>query len=171
LSRLAVFSPAALRAMFSPDADASLMILLTISGEDIDQTIRVCDSYTQRLSTTGPEIIYGTISRGKEFIFLPMNISLPTEEQMAAPRCSITLHDVTRYLTPVIRTIHTSPNVLMELVLNTTPDNVEASYPGFIMSGITYNKDVITAELTVEHLTNEPFPAGTFLPSYFPGLY
>jgi hypothetical protein len=171
LSRLSIFSPGALRAMFSPNSDASLLILLTITGEDIGQPIRLCDGYTQRLASGGADVIYGTVSRGNEFIFLPLNITLPTEEQTASPRCSITIYDVTRYLTPVIRSIHTSPNVLMELVLNTTPDTLEASFPGFLMAGINYNKDVVTAELVVESLTNEPFPSGTFLPSAFPGLY
>jgi hypothetical protein len=59
----------------------------------------------------------------------------------------------------------------IELVLASSPDVVEVSFPGFLMSGISYNANQVTAELSVETLTLEPFPANTFTPSYFPGLF
>lgn len=173
MSRLASLSPAALRAMFSPDADDTLITLLTISGAGITTPIRIADGYTGRLAglTTDDEVIYGVPSRGNDYIFLPFSITLPTEEQASAPRCNITINDVTRYLIPTIRTISSSPTVTMELVLSSSPNTVEASFPGFKMAGISYNANTITAELTVESLAAEPFPAHTFTPSYFPGLF
>jgi hypothetical protein len=39
------------------------------------------------------------------------------------------------------------------------------------MGAVNYNKDQITAELVVQSLAAEPFPAHTFTPSYFPGLF
>jgi hypothetical protein len=65
----------------------------------------------------------------------------------------------------------TALNVSIELVLTRTPDVLEISFPGFLMSGITYNANSIVADLNVESLAIEPFPAHTFTPSYFPGLY
>ena len=171
MSRLSSLSPAALRVMFSPDADDTLITLLTISGDGIAEPIRIADGYTQRISETADEVVYGVRSRSKDYVFLPIEITLPTEEQEAAPRCSITIHDVTRYLTPIIRSINTAPKVGIELVLASAPDVVEVSMPGFLMGGITYNANTVTAELTVENLTSEPFPAHTFTPSYFPGLF
>lgn len=171
MSRLGSLSPAALRAMFSPDSDDTLIILLTITGAGIETPIRLADNYTQRISETADEVMYGVKSRGLDFIFLPLQITLPTEEHAAAPRCNITINDVTRQLTPVIRSISSAPSVKLELVLSKTPDVVEASFPGFLMGGISYNANTITAELTVESLAMEPFPAHTFTPAHFPGLF
>lgn len=171
MSRLSSLSPAALRAMFSPDADDTLITLLTISGAGIDTPIRIADGYTQRISETDDEVVYGVVSRSNNYIFLPVELSLPTDEQEAAPRCSITIHDVSRQLTPIIRSINSAPSVNIELVLSSSPNTVEASFPGFLMGGISYNANTVTAELTVENLSMEPFPAHTFTPSYFPGLF
>jgi hypothetical protein len=170
VSRLATMSPAAVKALFSQESDATLITLLTITGAGITEPIRLADGYTQRVSETDDEVVYGVPSRGNDFLFLPLQINLPSEDD-AAPRSTITIHDVTRHLTPIIRTISTCPDVLIELVLSTTPNVVEASFPGFTMSGITYNANTIAAELNVDGLALEPFPAYCFTPAYFPGLF
>lgn len=170
MSRLASLSPEALKAMFSPDADSTLITLLTISGTGVT-TQRLADGYTQRISETADEVLYGVQSRGSNFIFLPFEITLPAEEQDGVPRIQVTFHDVTRQLIPIIRQINAALDVKIELVLSKTPDVVEVEFPGFLLSGTSYNQNTITAELTVESLVSEPFPAHTFTPSYFPGLF
>lgn len=171
MSRLSTLSPAALRAMFAPESDDNLIVLLTITGEGVDTPIRLADGYTQRLSETADDILYGVRSRGLDFVFLPLSVTLPTEEQAAVPRCQVAIHDVTRIIMPAVRAISTAPKVTMELVLSSTPDAVEAEFANFLMSSISYTADSITAELTVESLAVEPFPAHTFTPNYFPGLF
>lgn len=157
--------------MFSPDADATLITLLTFTGAGITEPIRIADNYTGRISETDDDIMYGVSSRGNDFMFLPLEISLPTEEVTGNPRCSITIHDVTRFLMPSIRSINTAPNVLVELVLSSTPDTLEASFLGFKMVSVNYNANTITAELAIESMATEPFPQHSFTPAYFPGLF
>ena len=171
MSRLSPLSPAALQARFSPDAGDSLIMLLTLDGPGIGAPIRLADGYTQRLSETADEVVYGVVSRSQSFMFLPMQITLPGEEDSAAPRFKITLHDVTRQLMPVIRSIPSAPTATLELVMMSTPDVVEASFPGFKLGSVNYNADSITADLSVESWAVEPFPAHTFSPAYFPGLF
>jgi hypothetical protein len=115
--------------------------------------------------------LYGVMSGAVPFLFLPFQLTLPTEEQAAAPRCSVTIHDVTRLMVPVLRTITSAPSVGIDLVLSSTPGTVEAAFPGFKMGAINYSAESISAELTVDSLATEPFPAHTFTPSYFPGLF
>lgn len=170
MSRLGSLSPAALRAVFSPDSDDTLIVLLTFTGTGVATPIRIADNFTQRLSETDDDVVYGVRSRGNDFIFLPFNFNLPTEDD-AAPRCKITINDVTRHLIPAIRMITQAPTVTIELVLASDPDVVEVSVGNFLMSAISYNADTITGELTVDVLANEPFPAHTFTPSYFPGMF
>lgn len=171
MSRLASLSPAALAAMFSPDADKTLITLLTVTGAGIATPVRLADHYLQRISETDDEVLYGVVSNGNNFIFLPFQITLPQEEQAAVPRCRITLHDVTRYLIPQLRTITSAPSVQVDLVLNSAPNTIEVSFGSFLMGGISYDAGSINADLTVESLATEPFPAHTFTPGYFPGLF
>lgn len=173
MSRLTTMSPEALRAVFSPEADSDLIFLLTIYDPVNPSNViaRLADGYTQRLSETETEVIYGVKSNGYDYIFLPMEIGLPSEDEAQAPRCSITLHDVTRYLTPTIRSISSSPAIKMELVLSKTPDIVEVSFEGFYINSFTYNANTVTTNLAMVDLEREPFPMHSFSPRYFPGMF
>lgn len=173
MSRLTTMSPDAIRAVFSPDADSDLIFLLTIydPANPANVVARLADGFTQRISETDDEVVYGVVSNGYEFTFLPIEVSLPTEEEAQAPKCSITIHDVTRYIVPIIRTISGPPKIKMELVLSKTPDNVEVSFDGFYINSFTYNADSVSASLSMIDLEREPFPMHSFTPRYFPGLF
>jgi len=173
MSRLTTMSPAALRAMFSPDADSDLIFLLTIYDPINTDTVmfRIADNFTQRLSETDVDIVYGVKSNGQDFVFLPIQISLPTEEEAQAPRCTLVLHDVTRLATAWIRTITGPPKVKMELVLSKSPDIIEASFSGFYITSFNYNVETVSAELAMVDYEREPFPMHTFSPAYFPGMF
>ena len=173
MSRLTTMSPDTIRAIFSPDADSDLLFLLTIYDPINTDTIiaRLSDGYTTRISETNDEVIYGVTSNGQNFTFLPMEVGLPTEEEAQAPRCSISLHDVTRYLTPIIRTITAPCKVKMELVLSKSPNIIEASFSGFYITSFSYNSQTVTAELAMVDYEREPFPMHSFSPVYFPGMF
>lgn len=173
MSRLTTMSPEAIRALFSPEADSDLLFLLTVYDPADGTTVitRLADGFTKRISETDNEIVYGVTSRSQDFVFLPMEISLPTEEEAQAPRCSIVLRDVTKYIIPIVRTIVGPPKVKMELVLSKTPDTVEATFSGFYISSFSYNADSVTADLSMVDYEREPFPMHSFTPAYFPGMF
>lgn len=173
MSRLASMSPSALKAVFSPDSDDDLIILLTIynPSNETEVIARIADGYTKRISETESDIMYGITSNGNDYMFLPMEISLPSEDEAQAPKCSIVMYDVTRYLTPIIRTITSPPRVKMELVLSKTPDVVEVSFSDFYISNFNYNADSVSAELSMIDYEREPFPMHSFTPQYFPGMF
>lgn len=191
MSRLSTLSGPALKAMFSTETDDSIITLLTIYNAAGDAPIaRLADNYIDRLiaGTTYPnqtvlgggssniltsdtDIVYGVVSNNNPYIFVPMEISLPSEEDNSAPKCSLTIHDVTRYLTPTIRSLNYSPKVKLELVMRSTPSTVEVSFSGFYITNISYNADSVNCELTMTDYAIEPFPSFTFTPQYFPGLF
>lgn len=193
MSRLASLTHATIKAMFSTESDATLMTLITVfdptSTNDNTVAARLCDNYLERLETNsiiglagypasdqtivtdGNDLVYGVVSRSNNYIFLPVEISLPTEEDNSAPKCSLVIRDVTRYLTPLIRNIQSPPRVLIELVLTSTPDVVEASFSSFYITSITYNADTVTCELAMTDFAVEPFPCFTFTPQFFPGIF
>lgn len=183
MSRLTSMSPEALKAIFSPETDSNLITTVTIYDPDnVNNVIlRLCDSFTKRISETTEEVIYGITWKGNDYTFLPMEISLPTEEQGQAPKCSITMFDVTRYVVPIVRTITGPPKIKLDLLLskyvepgntlfNTNAD-AEATFNDFYISNFTYNKDQVSAELTMINYEREPFPLHNFTPAYFPGLF
>lgn len=173
MSRLTSMSPNALKAVFSPDSDDDLIILLTIYNplNESEVIFRLADGFTKRISETESDILYGVTSNGFDYTFLPMEISLPSEDEAQAPRCSIVMHDVTRYLTPVIRTITAPPRIKLELVLTKSPDTIEVSFSDFYINNFTYNSDSVTANLAMTDYEREPFPMHSFTPRYFPGMF
>lgn len=173
MSRLTSMSPNALKAVFSPDSDDDLIILLTIYNplNESDVIARLADGFTKRISETADEVLYGVTSNGFDYTFLPMQISLPSEDEAQAPRCSIVMHDVTRHLTPIIRTITAPPRIKLELVLAKTPDVVEVSFSDFYINNFTYNADSVNADLAMIDYEREPFPMHSFTPRYFPGMF
>jgi hypothetical protein len=170
------FSAAAVQQFFAQDATDPLILLLTITapndvpGSDV---IRFANTYTQRLTSLEVDesfTVYGVVSRGNDFIFLPMEIELPSQDD-AAPRARITLHDVTREAMPLIRSVTSAPSVLLELVLASAPNTVELAFGGLTLSQISYTRDSITADIVADNLALEPFPQHTFVPANFPGLF
>lgn len=175
MSRLTRLSPEALKAMFSSETDEQIITLITIQDPANPNTpIRLADSFVQRITalTTDDEVIYGVVSRGQNYLFIPLEISLPSEEQTGAGNCSITLNYVTPEMIELVRQNLVNPTqVTLELVLSTNPDYVEAIFPGFQIIGVTYNSESISLQLDMVDFTKEPFPCYNFTPNYFPGLF
>jgi hypothetical protein len=166
------FSAAAIAQFFSPDADDPLILLMIITSGAT--TVRFANGYTQRLTALELDesmTVYGVVSNGENYIFLPMEITLPSDEEGAAPRAQLTLHDVTQEAMPLVRSVSSAPEVTLQAVLASAPDSVEMSVGGLTLTGIHYTRDAITGTLSADNLALEPFPADTFVPSCFPGLF
>lgn len=173
MSRLTTMSPEAIKALFSPNSDDTLVVLLTVYDPVNTTTavVRLADNFNKRILEDERDVYYGITSRGTDFIFIPMEISLPTEEHNTAPRASIVLRDVTRYITPLIRGLSGPPRIKLELVLYSNTDSVEAYFDYFYITNISYNNDTVSLDLGMIDYQTEPFPCYTFTPSYFPGLF
>lgn len=189
MSRLSTLSASAIKAMFSSETDERLIMLITIFDPNSPATpvIRLADGYTQRLTqnnpgdipgqpvTTDSDVIYGVVSRNHNYVFLPMEIQIPGEQETGLGNCSIVLQYVTPEAVELIRTQLNGPaKVSIELVLagsTSSPNNVEASFPGFYITNVTYSAESINLDLTMIDYAREPFPCYSFIPSYFPGLF
>lgn len=171
MSRLGTMSPQALKAFYSPDGDEQVIILLTLSGAGIASPIYLADGWTQRLSENDDDVVYGVISRGTPYIFLPLEIKLPSDEDGAAANAQVVIHNVTRQLTPALRQLTSPPNVTIEVILASNPNSVEVSFTGFKLNGFTYNSETVSGSLIVDQNTGEPFPRHSFTPNNFPALF
>ena len=188
MSRLSSMSPEALKAIFSPESSADLITLLSISDFDNNNTvIRICDNYISRLYgtdsmgnqlTNDEQIVYGVESRGQKYVFLPITVTLPSEEESGVPRCSLSIMDVTQLLIPVIRgTILRPLKLKLELILSTDPNctnnggNPEITLSQLYINSITYNADSVQCDVSMLSYQSEPFPSLSFTQRNFPGLF
>lgn len=178
MSRLSSLSSAAIRAMFGSETDEQLITLITIYDPDdqVTPVLRLCDGYIGELTnlTTDEEKVYGVHrnSDNVDFIFLPLQIQLPSEAETGAESCSLSLNYVTSEAIGIIRTQLTKPaKILIELILSGTPNVTEATFSGFYITDATYSQEQIRLSLSMISYSREPFPSFNFVPSYFPGLF
>lgn len=186
MSRLSTLTASAIKAMFSSETDERLIMLITIyePGNPASPAIRLADGFTQRLVnnnvgdilgqpvTTDDEVIYGVVSRSHNYVFMPMQVNIPGEPETGVSNCSLVLNYVTPEAIELIRTQLNGPaKVNIELILSGSTNSVEATFPGFYITSITYNAESITFDLTLIDYAREPFPCYNFIPSYFPGLF
>ena len=172
MSRLTTMSPEAIKQLFSPDADSTLVCLMTVYDTDgVTAVARIADNYLTRISETDDDVIYGVVSRGDSFNFLPLRITPPSEDSDSPTRCTVTLQDVTRHITPIIRSITSPPKVKLEWVLSKTPELVEVAHDDLFITNFQYDAQQVTAELSAIDMDREPIPAYSFTPQFNPGLF
>ncbi len=151
------------------ETDEVVICLLTIEHEEIDLPIYLSSDATVRLSEN--PLIYGTVSRGNEHLFLPFDFTLPDDKSDTPPRVQLTLDNVDQSLVGILRSFSTPASVLVELVLLSDLDHVELELPALQLGDVVITDVAISATLVTDGLINEPYPAGLFTPGTFPGLF
>lgn len=156
-------------AMYSQETGEIPVVLLTISHPSFAEIARLSSDPTTRLSDT--PLQYGTVSRGQTYIFCPFSTALPDDIDQRAPTARLMVENVSRKLVEIIRSVSSPATASIELVLASSPNSVEIEYPSFDIRSASYNANIMTLELSIDALTEEPYPAGNFDPSAFPGLF
>lgn len=152
-------TPETRRALHAPETAEIFTVLLTLTHPDMDVPIRVCDS--------GMDIT----SRGENYIAYPFALALPEDEDGRPPRARLSIDNIERQIVATVRSLTSSPFVTIEIIRRAAPDVVEARFEDFRFTNISYDSQVVEGDLTVEDFTAEPYPAGCFSPSLFPGLF
>ena len=152
-------SDALKRAAFAAETEEVFIVLLTIAHAEMEEPFRLSSDAVD------------TVSRGNTYYAFPFGLQLPDDSDEGPPKAKITVDNIDRNIVAAIRSISTWPSVTLEVVLASDPDVVEASFEDFQMREITYNSLVVEGTLSMEALLQEPYPAGTFNPSQFPGLF
>lgn len=144
-------------AMYGQETDEVIVVLLTISHEDIDPPIRIC-SNSENIE-----------SNGNTFIALPFEVTLPVDEIAEVPRAKISIDNIDRSIVVAVRNITTAATVLMEVVLASDPDTIESTFPDFTLDSVSYDQLTVSGELSLENFLQEPYPSASFDPARFPG--
>ncbi len=156
-------------ALFRENMEEVAVALVTITHPTLDEPLRFSSDATVRVSTE--PLLYGTISRSEQYLFVPIDITFPADQDDAPPTIDITLSAVGREAVPLLRQAIEPATVTIEVVLAEYPDDVEAIFPDFDLVNASYGGDSATISLAIDSLATEPFPAGSFTPAYFPGLF
>jgi hypothetical protein len=152
-------SQAAVEAVFAQETDAVFVTLLTIEHSSIEP-IRVC--------LDGQQVV----SNGQTFEPFPFEIRLPKRNGQEMPRVTLRIDNVDQQIIQALRAIDTPPQVTAEVVLTESPDTREAGpYDMTLRSARAPNASEILGELAFEDVLNQPWPAASFTPNNFPGLF
>lgn len=156
-------------AMHAQQTDVVPIVLLLIEHPDLDAPIRLSSDPTTRLQDSPP--IYGTVSQGETWQFVPFQLIWPDEKEEAPPTQKLQIENIDRELIPLLRNTLEPALVQAFIVLSSDLDVVEIEGSPFELTNADYDATAITMTLNIDALAVEPFPAGSFTPAAFPGLF
>lgn len=158
------------RAMTAERTGEVPVVLVTIEHPELPEPIRLSSDPTERLSSE--PLIYGTRSRGAEYLFVAMSAPLPSETESAPPNAQIVCDNVDRRIVEMVRSVVSPPPTMtLEICLASDPDTVEEAYEDMVALVADYDVGQVTINLGVESFVSEPYPSVTFNPTRFPGLF
>ena len=144
--------------------------LVTITHPELPQPARFSSDRTQRISVD--PLIYGTISNGRQFLFVGMKATMPDDRDRSPMASRLTINDIERQSIPLVRAIRTPPpSVQMQIALASAPDLIEIDIPKFDMTRADWQNGIVSFDCSVDLLINAAYPAYSFSPAYFPGLF
>lgn len=158
-----------LNAINSQETEEVVICLLTVTHEDLAEPIYLSSDPTMRISDS--PLVYATVSRGNEYLFLPFEFTLPDDKSDSPPRVQLSIDNTDRSLVAMLRSFTTPASIKLEIVLASSLDDVEIELPALQLSEVTIGEDRVTADLVADALINEPSPSGQFTPGAFPGLF
>lgn len=144
-------------------------VLLTITHPDLPAPIYLSSDPTIAISTV--PVIYGTLSRGNNHIFVPMSITLPDDKDDTLSQAKLAISNVEREMIVAVRTTSTPAQVAVELVRAASPNTVEIDYPVMDLVSAEADASTITLTLSMDSMLAEPYPADTLSPAGFPSLF
>lgn len=157
------------KALFAQQSAEVPIFLLTITHPTLTAPVLLSTDPTERFSDE--PLKYRTVSRGLDFLYAGVDVSIPDEQDKSPPASKLTIANIARDLIPLARSVSTPPSVKIETVLASDLDVVEMIWPALDMSNLTYNAPQLVFDLTMDALATEPFPSGTYSPADFPALY
>lgn len=158
------------RAAFSQETDVAVIVLITLESAELPEKVRVCNVPVEKFEDLG-ENVYGVTSNGERYLFLPFDIVLPQDDKTGAVSAKLTIDNVNRQIVQYARETRKPLNVGIQVVLSNNLDYVELEYNEFKLTNVSYDGFQVSGDLSVDYLGLEPFPAGRFTPSGFPGLF
>ena len=145
------------------------IFLMTITHEDLDEPILLSTDPTERV--TDVPLVYKTVSRGEDYIYVPMQVVIPDERENAPPHAQFRICNVTRELIEFVRSTTIPAQAKLELVLASDLDEVEVESPWLDIISVANSARDLTFDMTLNSMAAEQWPTDSMDPSSFPSLH
>ena len=153
-------SPVLETALNQQNTGEQVVFLLMIDHPEFSQPVRLCNERQE------------IVSNGETYVPFPFALTLPDDKEGGSPRGKIEFDNVSREITAWLLELAESPTVEIQVALFSQPDVVEFVADDFVLENPTWTADrpVISADLVIHDLTQEPAQQHRLSPSTTPGL-
>jgi hypothetical protein len=152
-------STTAKQAIFAQETGEVFLMLLTINHSDLGSPIYVVNNTED------------VVSNGNTFLGYPFYFELPGEDAESLSQVNLTITNVDKLLVAGVCSIATPLDVKLQVVLASDPNVIEAGDFDMKMRDVNYDAFTLTGRCNFNDLLNEPYPAGTYTPADYPGLF
>lgn len=156
--------------LYLQESDEVAIALLELKHPDTTEIVRISGDNTKLLDSE-PELVWGTVSRGKTFYYRPLSLRLPTDVADRPPRMQLMVENVTGDMIAFVASMIQPGTCDMDIVTASQPDTVQIPFPILDIRGFTRNGNIITFDIGLDAAEDEPIPAAIFAPSGFPGAF
>jgi len=152
-------TPELLAQLYNQESEDVFLTLLTLTHPSFAAPIRLVNNSVD------------IISRGDTFIAFPFKLKLPVDDGESAREVSIEFDNVSLEILDELRTVTTSIEVKMEMVLASIPDEVQISIEELKIQAVNYNKQVISARLFLDSFLTTELNSEIYSPTLYPGIF
>lgn len=145
------------------------ILLLKFEHDALPDPIRISSDRTGRLSDS--PLIYGTVSRGDAYPWVPLSYILPDENDQAAPELRLSIAALDRSIFTIIRTSPEPATVTMELVYDGDLDTPQISIGNLKTQAAPYDEAQVSLVMGQDDFAAVNFPRGRMTPIVAPGLH
>ena len=167
-------SPRTTAALMQQETEDSDIVLMTVSHDSWGEEVLRFSTHPTTLLRTDENSglpVYGTVSRGEEYIYIPVQVSLPNSADEQPPEAHLILSNVSRVLSPYIKLVDkVPPKVTMEVVNTGTPDIVEMVFEDLDFNTTTWDSSTMDIKVTNDIASSEPVPYLRFSLGYFQNM-
>ena len=144
--------------LYAQESNDPFLMLVTISHGSFS-TIRLVNN------------LVNVTSRGNTYTGFPMTVRLPQDDGESNREVQIDFDNVSLELVDELRSVTTPMDVKVEMVLASSPDDVQLSLEELKVRTLTYDKMRISARLVMDSFLNVEMTSEKYTPTNFPGLF
>ena len=152
-------STTAKQAIFSQETNEVFLMIIEIDHNDLASPIRVVNNWEN------------ITSNGNTYTAYPFQFALPGEDGESMEQVQLTISNVDKLLVEGVRSISSPLDLTLNVILASDPDTIEAGPFNMKIRNVEYNAETLTGTCIFNDLLNEPYPAGTYTPADYPGLF
>lgn len=161
-------SPEFIAAFDAQETQEICIYLIEISHPDMEATRYLANVPYEPL----PNGWRGVVHQGQEYVFIPLNLVPPAQEDGLVQRARLTIDNITREVLADIRMAgYAPPRVVIKAVLSSHVDYVEIETPELMIRNVEADLHEVACEIYPEMLSEEEAPYNTFNQADFPGVF